>query len=655
MGGTGGAADAVALVFRRPLRGTKMAGIFLSYVREDEHLARALAELLEEGGHSVWWDRHIRGGAQFTHEIEAALKAASKVVVLWSEASAQSAWVRDEAAAGRDSGRLIPVTVDGTEPPLGFRQYHSIDFTDWRGRGHPADFGALVAAIEGEPKSPSYKIRARRRRSIPRVLYVIPLLITLSAIAAYLLFLRGAAAAATVAVQATSADPASTAAARDLSAKLAGAEAASIGSFRLIGLDPGERRKPDLLVGVSARPGTASSSRELSIVSGANGTILWAAHFEQPNERSGDLAAQLGITAARVIQCALEAVGEGKRELKQETLKLYLSGCAKLAEEFDETATGVSLVFEKIIRQAPWFTPAWDRLLYSEAFQSDGLPNSPALEPLRRHLGQAHRLQVQTPGVYLAEAAVLRSNRFFDRLQILERGLRRYPDSPMLESAMADWLMRVGRQNDAVDHARRASELDPVSPAQRMRYVWTLAHSGKPGALIELERAERLWPGASNIELARFSYELRYGDPRAALRMIQEGKLRWGQDATTAFLEARANPTKANIDRAVAAQMQLHRQVPVYISGLVTTLATFGRNEEALGALLAYQHPEAAGYNSEGWFRAPMRGMRRDARFIQAMAHVGLLDYWKRSGKWPDFCFEPDLPYDCKKEAARYT
>ena len=85
----------------------------------------------------------------------------------------------------------------------------------------------------------------------------------------------------------------------------------------------------------------------------------------------------------------------------------------------------------------------------------------------------------------------------------------------------------------------------------------------------------------------------------------------------------------------------------------MTTLATFGRNDEAVQALLGYQHPEAAGYNSEGWFRAPMRGMRRDRRFMQAMARVGLASYWKRSGKWPDFCFEPGLRYDCRREAAR--
>ena len=32
---------------------------------------------------------------------------------------------------------------------------------------------------------------------------------------------------------------------------------------------------------------------------------------------------------------------------------------------------------------------------------------------------------------------------------------------------------------------------------------------------------------------------------------------------------------------------------------------------------------------------------------------VGLISYWRSSGKWPDFCFDPDLAYDCRKEAAK--
>jgi hypothetical protein len=32
---------------------------------------------------------------------------------------------------------------------------------------------------------------------------------------------------------------------------------------------------------------------------------------------------------------------------------------------------------------------------------------------------------------------------------------------------------------------------------------------------------------------------------------------------------------------------------------------------------------------------------------------TGLLAYWQESGHWPDFCSDPNLTYDCKKEAAK--
>src|SRR3954464_12255000 len=108
-----------------------MASVFLSYVREDGEKARALAAILERAGHSVWWDRQIKGGAQYSAEIEAALDAAEKIIALWSAKSVASAWVRDEAAAGRDTGRLVPVTLDSTQPPLGFRQFQAIELDHW--------------------------------------------------------------------------------------------------------------------------------------------------------------------------------------------------------------------------------------------------------------------------------------------------------------------------------------------------------------------------------------------------------------------------------------------------------------------------------------------------------------------------------------------
>src|SRR5690349_23462699 len=66
---------------------------------------------------------------------------------MWSEASVDSAWVQDEAAEGRDTGRLVPVTLGSSRPPLGFRQFHCVALGDWDGTGNPQTFEELLGAI----------------------------------------------------------------------------------------------------------------------------------------------------------------------------------------------------------------------------------------------------------------------------------------------------------------------------------------------------------------------------------------------------------------------------------------------------------------------------------------------------------------------------
>ena len=124
-----------------------MAKVFLSYAREDEPAAKQLAESIGRAGHDVWWDRHIQGGSRFSTEIDRELKSAEAVVVLWSPLSVESAWVQDEAAEGRDTNRLVPVSLNGSRPPLGFRQFHTVDLAEWNGDGEPDKLGDLLEAI----------------------------------------------------------------------------------------------------------------------------------------------------------------------------------------------------------------------------------------------------------------------------------------------------------------------------------------------------------------------------------------------------------------------------------------------------------------------------------------------------------------------------
>jgi len=63
-----------------------------------------------------------------------ALDRSDAVVVLRAAKPIESAQVRDEAAVGRDSGRLSPARIDDSLPPLGSRLYQTIDLAGPKGR-----------------------------------------------------------------------------------------------------------------------------------------------------------------------------------------------------------------------------------------------------------------------------------------------------------------------------------------------------------------------------------------------------------------------------------------------------------------------------------------------------------------------------------------
>ena len=125
-----------------------MADIFISYARADRDKIEKLAAALEAQGYSVWWDRDIQGGAQFAAEIGHELEEAKTVIVAWSERSQQSEWVLDEAGQARDDAKLVPICIDDTLPPLGFRQRQAVDFSRWDGAQDAAEITALKAAID---------------------------------------------------------------------------------------------------------------------------------------------------------------------------------------------------------------------------------------------------------------------------------------------------------------------------------------------------------------------------------------------------------------------------------------------------------------------------------------------------------------------------
>jgi hypothetical protein len=86
-------------------------------------------------------------GQRWSSEIEDALNRARCVLVVWSEASIKSHWVKEEVAEGWRRGILVPVRVDEIQVPFGYRSIQTANLIDWDGTATNPEFAKLVKAI----------------------------------------------------------------------------------------------------------------------------------------------------------------------------------------------------------------------------------------------------------------------------------------------------------------------------------------------------------------------------------------------------------------------------------------------------------------------------------------------------------------------------
>src|SRR5215469_9191700 len=149
-----------------------MHELFISYCRHDSDAANALAGTLSKAGLSVWLDREaIQEGDAFDTQIEEAIAQTRVVIVIWSEHSVKSHWVRAEAAYALGKHKLLPISIDQSEPPLQFMQIQTIDFRYWDRTSNHRAFQQLAGALakrleasaastDAQPRSVSHTLAA---------------------------------------------------------------------------------------------------------------------------------------------------------------------------------------------------------------------------------------------------------------------------------------------------------------------------------------------------------------------------------------------------------------------------------------------------------------------------------------------------------------
>jgi hypothetical protein len=125
-----------------------MSHIFLSYASQDKPRVQRLVDVLQQQGLNVWWDKSIPPGKSFDEVIEGALNEAKCVIVVWSNQSVLSKWVKVEAAEADGRNILVPVLFDDVRIPLEFRRIQAAKLMDWDGTPTHPEAVKLLKSVQ---------------------------------------------------------------------------------------------------------------------------------------------------------------------------------------------------------------------------------------------------------------------------------------------------------------------------------------------------------------------------------------------------------------------------------------------------------------------------------------------------------------------------
>ena len=262
----------------------------------------------------------------------------------------------------------MPVRLDESEPPLGFRQYQAIDLSRWKGGGRVAKLNELIDAIEVLTGGSCSVVSAPP--VIPRpplAQQLLMLALAVVAIIATIVLFRSAQRDSRLFLD-RGADPTveGRALARDLLVRLGNVQASRADAVQLV--EQGGKGMPDLVIEVAADVTGRTPSASLVLLRGKGRQLLSSQEFAAIGATMDELRDSLAMSAARLLGCATEATDQNGG-LPQDLQKLYIDACARFGMLYGSEDVAILLPqFQQVIDRQPKFAPAWRLLLLSKAF-----------------------------------------------------------------------------------------------------------------------------------------------------------------------------------------------------------------------------------------------------------------------------------------------
>ena len=381
------------------------------------------------------------------------------------------------------------------------------------------------------------------------------------------------------------------------------------------------------------------------IIDRQSGSVLWSGRIDRPAAALVGFQEEAASVIGDTLHCALGRRAASNKPMSSAVFGMFLNAC-HVRRGSDP------LRFLEITRRLADAAP---ELSVAHSLHAVALAAAPTVlrpRPLPPgELGRAVRASAER-----ALALDPRNGEAYYALGISHAGRRNWlveeryylraaslrPNLTVFGSYHASMLREVGRLDEALDANRRAVAADPFSGYQLRSLAFLAASAGDHTeaaavrdrlALIDPERARD----------ARYQAAFWWEDPQKARPLLRA----YAKPDATEQEFACLNEYLERVVRTPAWKGLPAKCAGVQPDWRVRMLA----REGDLDAAYAEVARVPAGDRIFYLFYPEMKRFRQDPRFMPLASRIGLVDYWVRSGRWPDFCRERDLPYDCRAVA----
>lgn len=393
----------------------------------------------------------------------------------------------------------------------------------------------------------------------------------------------------------------------------------------------------------------------VSVARTSDRTSLWSETIEGPADSAPSLRQRAAAHAVSAMSCALRATPGAPVS----AYTLLLTACAR---HEDRDARGPNRdALSQAVAQAPELPLARAMLAAETAALLDTASDQQRQNlrtEIRNDAERAIRQDDTLGEAYIALARIEPRRRWDARERTLQQGLQQNERSSALSADYSSMLFEVGRFDDALAYARNASTLDPLSLQKRTAVAAILLQSGDIESARDItDDLAETWPDDPGLWLLRLRVAFWSGTYDDALALINAPASQIRSTRARQCWRYAADSMRAS-DNTIARAAAARQVVDCTNTGDLPTAQALmqysqqGQLDEAFALARTRFGDEQRG-GEDVLFSNATSAMRADPRFMPLMRDLGLLAYWRLSGRWPDFCRDPNLPYRCQAEAQR--